>query len=229
MKHKELCNRQQRMPLNLQFFAEESTSGEDTTNSENTESENNEGKKEEKETPPSKTYEDALAEIAAAQAEVKKAKAERDAALKKSGEATKALRAKMTESELEAEKIAQEKEEHEAYVKDLELFKKKTEAKERYISQFGRVLKDDVKLVAELAEKAADAETKGDAETLQDVNDQWVQAIRKMDKAEAMGNRGRVNFGDGDDSTPMTKEEIMAIPDQQERIKAIARNQNAFK
>ena len=78
------------MPLNLQFFAEDG--GEEGTGAEdggNTEPETTEE-------PPSKTYEDALSEIAAAKAEAKKLKAERDSALKKAGDATKQLRAKMS-------------------------------------------------------------------------------------------------------------------------------------
>lgn len=217
-------NQSNYLPLNLQFFADETAGTEDSTQ---TVTEDVTVTTDEADTEKTKTYEDAMAEIAAAQAEAKKAKADRDAALKKAGEATKQLRAKMTEAELEAEKVAQEKEEHDAYVKDLESFKRKTEAKERYANQCGAEL-SDLKLVAELAEKAADAETKGDMDTLADVNRQYVQAIRKQDKAQFMGSRGRVNFSDGDDSTSMTKEEILAIKDPKERQIAIAKNLKLF-
>ena len=225
MKKKTLCNYQPQFPMNLQFFADEAPGDENITPPD-TSSDMNEDSETKEKTEPQKTYEDALAEIAAAQAEAKKAKADRDAALKKSGELTKQLRAKMTEAEIEAEKVAQEKEEHDAYVKDLESFKRKTEAKDRYTSIFGKDLTDP-KLVAELAEKAAEAETKGDMEALADVNSQFLTVIRKQDRAKFMGDRGRVNMGDGEEPS-MTREEIFAIADNKERQEAIRKNFKLF-
>lgn len=222
---KEFCS-QKPLFMNLQFFAEDGDSQSVDDNAKPGEETTDGVEGNETELPKGKTYEDALAEIAAAQAEVKKAKADRDAALRKAGDVTKQLRAKMTEAEIEAEKAAQEKEEHDAYVKDLESFKRKTEAKERYTSQYATDL-TDLKLVAELAEKAAEAETKGDMETLAEVNRQYVTAIRKQDKAQFMGSRGRLNFGDGEDSK-MTKEEIFAIKDAKKRQEAIAKNLSLF-
>lgn len=211
-----------RMPLNLQFFAEDDSAGaDDSTNPEDNDAGGEEGNNKEsgKETDkPTKTYEDALAEIAAAQAEVKKAKAERDAALKKSGDLTKQLRAKMTEAELEAEKKQAEDEEKAEYVKGLEAYKAQNEALKRYQLQG---------MNAELAEKAAKAEIEGDMDALAEIQQQHTKALLKEKEAEWKASRPRVNMGDGEEGS-MTKEEIMAIKDTKERQEAIAKNISLF-
>ena len=211
-----------RMPLNLQFFAEDDSAGaDDSTNPEETNTGNEDGKDKESgkdADKPTKSYEDALAEIAAAQADAKKARAERDVALKKSGDLTKQLRAKMTEAELEAEKAAQEKEEKDAYVKDLEHYKAENEARKRYRRQG---MSDD------LAGKAAKAEIEGDMDALADVQQQHTKALLKEKEAEWKASRPRVNMGDGEEGS-MTKEEIMAIKDTKERQEAIAKNISLF-
>lgn len=219
MRKEELCNRQPLFPMELQFFADEGTqSTEDSTTPDASgEDAGNEGDKGDEKIP-QKSYEDAMAEIAAAQAEVKKLKAERDAALKKSGEAQKALRAKMTEAELEAEKQAQESEERQAYLKDLENYKAENEALKRYRLQG---------MPDELAQKAAKAEIEGDMDALADIQRQHTQALIKEKEAEWKASRPRVNMGSGEDSS-MTKEEILAIKDTQERQKAIAAHLNLF-
>lgn len=209
-----------RMPLNLQFFAEDdSTGADDSTKPEDNDAGNEEGKDAGKEDEkPTKSYEDALAEIAAAQAEVKKAKAERDAALKKSGDLTKQLRAKMTEAELEAEKKQAEDEEKAEYVKGLEAYKAQNEALKRYQLQG---------MNAELAEKAAKAEIEGDMDALAEIQQQHTKALLKEKEAEWKASRPRVNMSDGEEGS-MTKEEILAIKDTKERQEAIAKNISLF-
>lgn len=216
MEKKNLRNYQP-MPMNLQFFADESAGTENSTPPENNPQEEtgNEGG----EQAPAKSYEDAMAEIAAAQAEVKKLKAERDAALKKSGDAVKALRAKMSEAELEAEKKAQEDEEKQAHLKELEDYKAQNEALKRYRLQG---MNDD------LAARAAKAEIDGDMDALADIQAQHTKELIKAKEAEWKASRPRVQMGDGDDSTPMTKEEIFAIKDPKERQIAIAKNLKLF-
>lgn len=211
-----------RMPLNLQFFAEDDSAGaDDNTNPEDNDAGGEEGNNKDtgKDTDkPTKTYEDALAEIAAAQAEVKKAKAERDAALKKTGEITKQLRAKMTEAELEAEKKQAEDEEKAEYVKGLEAYKAQNEALKRYQLQG---------MNAELAEKAAKAEIEGDMDALAEIQQQHTKALLKEKEAEWKASRPRVNMSDGEEGS-MTKEEILAIKDTKERQEAIAKNISLF-
>ena len=218
MKNNELRNRQLMFPLDLQFFAEETSQGtEDSTQPDESGNDTgNEGTQGDDK--PAKTYEDAMAEIAAAQAEVKKLKAERDNALKKAGDATKQLRAKMTEAELEAEKQAQESEERQAYLKDLETYKAENEALKRYRLQG---------MSEDLAAQAAKAEIEGDMDALADIQKQHTQALLKEKEAEWKASRPRVNIGNGEDSS-MTKEEILAIKDVNERQKAIAAHLDLF-
>lgn len=215
MKRRTYQNNQLMMPLNLQFFAEDDSAGADSSTPpvENTEDANTDDKQS------GKSYEDALAEIAAAQAEAKKAKADRDAALKKAGDITKQLRAKMTEAELAAEKKAADDEEKQAHLKELEAYKAQNEALKRYRLQG---MSDD------LAEKAAQAEIEGDMDALMEVQRQHTQALIKEKEAEWKASRPRVNIGDGDESSTMTKEEILAIPDRNKRQEEIAKHLDLF-
>ena len=219
MKKEDYRNYQQKFPMNLQFFAEGENTPENTGEAQNpgdqNQAEQNLGEGEQK---PTKTYEDALSEIAAAQAEVKKLKAERDAALKKSGDATKALRAKMTEAELEAEKKEAEEEEKKAYITELENYKAQNEALKRYLLQG---------MSNELAEKAAKAEIDGDMDGLADIQRQHTQALIKEKESEWKASRPQINVGSGDEAS-MTREEIMAIKDPKERQLAIAKNLKQF-
>lgn len=217
MKKKTFSNCQPMFPMNLQYFADDTPGDENTTPPD--ESSEKDSESETKENPQStKSYEDALAEIAAAQAEAKKAKADRDAALKKSGELTKQLRAKMTEAELQAEKQAQEDEERQAHLKELEDYKAQNEALKRYRLQG---MSDD------LAAKAAKAEIEGDMDALADIQQQHTKALLKEKEAEWKASRPRVNMGDGEEPS-MTKEEIFAIKDAKERQIAIAKNLKLF-
>lgn len=204
MKNKEL------MYYNLQFFAEDTGSSADDSTEGTTLDTNEPDNKSEK------TYEDALAEIAAANSEVKKLKAERDAALKKAGDTTKALRAKQSEEERKAEEELAKKEERDAYVKSLEEYKARNEAKNRYLIQG---------MSAELAEQAADAEVTGDMDALADIQKKHTDSLIKAKEAEWKKQSPRVNFGS--DST-VTKEEILAIPDIEERQRMMAQHLDLF-
>lgn len=205
------------LPYNLQFFAEDESAsvGDNTEANSEMESENSGTKDNSTE---KRTYEDALAEIAAAQAEVKKLKAERDNALKRAGDATKQLRAKMTEAELQAEQQAEKDEEHKAYVADLENYKRTNEAIKRYQLQG---------MSSDLAEKAAKAEIDGDMDALADIQSQHTKALIKAKEAEWKASRPRVNVGDGEESS-MTKEEILAIQDRDERQRQMAMHLDLF-
>lgn len=206
MKNKNLLN------YNLQFFAEDTgSSGDDTTKPDTEETGTNEPENES-----AKSYEDALAEIAAAKAEVKKMKAERDAALKKAGDSTKALRAKQSEEERKAEEEQAKQEERNEYIKGLEEYKARNEAKNRYLIQG---------MSADLAEQAAEAEVTGDMDALAEIQRKHTEALIKAKEAEWKKNAPRVNFGS--DST-MTKEEILAIDDDNERQNMMAQHLELF-
>lgn len=200
------------MNYNLQFFAEDTGSGADDSTSPDVENTGNN----EPENESTKTYEDALAEIAAANAEVKKLKAERDAALKKSGDATKALRAKQSEEERRAEEEQAKKEERDEYVKGLEEYKARNEAKNRYLLQG---------MTAELAEQAADAEVTHDMDALADIQRKHTESLIKAKEAEWKKNTPRVNYGS---DSNVTKEEILAIEDDKERINMMAQHLELF-
>lgn len=212
MKRRIETNHDDLMRLNLQFFAEEG--GEESPDPSTTDvdpaPDDGEGSS-------NKAYEDALSEIAAAKAEAKKLKAERDAALKKAGDATKQLRAKMTEAELEAEKKAAEDEAKQEHLKELEAYKAQNEALKRYRAQG---------MSDELAEKAAKAEIEHDMDALIDVQKQHTQSLIKEKEAEWKASRPRVSMGD--DSSSMTREEIMAIPDAVKRQEMIATHLDLF-
>lgn len=199
------------MRYDLQFFAEDTgSSGEDTTPPDDASGTN------EPENESTKTYEDALAEIAAARAEAKKLKAERDAALKKAGDTTKALRAKQSEEERKAEEEQAKLEERNEYIKGLEEYKARNEAKNRYLIQG---------MDAELAAQAAEAEISGDMDALADIQKKHTESLIKAKEAEWKKNSPRVNFSS---DSSMTKEEIMAIADEGERQRAIAQHLDLF-
>lgn len=168
---------------------------------------------------PEVTVESLMAEIAQMKVNEQKTKRELDRALKEVGEKTKALRAKQTAEELEDEAKREEKERQDAYVADLEEFKQKTLAKERYLMQGMSV---------EMAGRAADAEVSGDMEALTDIQKQHTESTLKAARAEWQKSIPQPNFGVVGDST-MTKEQIMSIKDDEERVRAIARNQHLFK
>lgn len=159
-----------------------------------------------------------MAEIARMRVSEQKMKKELDKALKEKGEVTKALRAKQTAAELEDEAKREEEERHQAYVMELEEFKRKTEAKERYLMQGMSV---------EMATKAADAEVSGDMEALTDIQRQHTEATLKAARAEWQKSIPQPNFGTGEYSS-MTKKEILSIKDTAERQKAILANRQMF-
>lgn len=160
-----------------------------------------------------------MAEIAQMKVNEQKMKRELDKALKETGEAKRALRAKQTAEEIEDEARREEKEAHDAEFSRLQEFEKKTLAKERYLMQGMSV---------EMAEKAATAEVSGDMEALTDIQKQHTEATLKAARTEWQKSIPQPNFGTGEYSS-MTKEEIMAIKDTDERVRAIARNQHLFK
>ena len=191
------------MPYNLQFFAE----GEEVTTTE-----------------PDNAGEDAesiealkqqLADERAAKA---KDKAALDKALKQVGDLTKQLRSRQTQQEIDEEAKRAAEEETKEHIAALEAYKRENEAKERYLLQG---------MDAEMAKKAAAAEVAGDMDALADIQKSWADALVKSKEAEWKKSMPKAHIGDG--SYPaMTKEEILAIEDDEERTKAIARHLDMF-
>ena len=164
------------------------------------------------------SIEELMAQIAAEKAEKEKLKNQVSKANSEAAEYKKALRSKQTAQEQEDEAKREQQEQHEAYVKDLESFKNKTLAKERYLLQG---------MPVEMAEKAAQAEIEGDMDTLATIQKQHTDATVKAARAEWQKSIPETNRGTGDGAT-MTKEEIFKIKDPIERQKAIAQNLQLF-
>lgn len=196
------------IPYNIQFFAEDLGGSEEgaSGSDDNGGAENNEP-----------TVESLMAELATLKADFSKNKVALDKALKEKGDLTKELRSKQTAAEQEAEARKEQQEQEAAYVKGLEEYKAKNEAVKRYLIQG---------MDNETSEKAAEAEISGDMDGLSDIQRKFREQSIKAAKAEWMKTRPEQNYGTG--TNTMTREEIMAIPDRAERIKAIAMNPKAF-
>lgn len=169
---------------------------------------------------PEVTVESLMAKVAELEAKEAKTKAALDTALKEKGEITKQYRATLTEAQQAKLDKETADEEYKAYVEGLEAYQKKNEAMKRYMTV--------QKMPADLAEKAAEAEVAGDMETLTSIQNQHSESMLKGARAEWQKSIPQPQFGTGEYSS-MTKEEIMAIKDTDERVKAIARNQHLFK
>lgn len=163
------------------------------------------------------SIDDLMKQLAEQRAENARQKAALDKALKEVGDKNKELRSYKTQAQIDAEDAAQKAEEQKAYVAELEAYKHKNEAKERYLLQG---------MSAELAAKAAEAEVGGDMDALADIQRQHTEALIKAKEAEWKKSRPQMNAGEG--GTTMTKEEIFAIKDAAERQRAIAENLALF-
>ena len=143
------------------------------------------------------TMESMIAEMAKLKAENAKNKAALDKALHNNGELTKQLRAKMTASEQEEEAKREAEEAQKKLIKDLQDYKLKSEARERYMTTIG--------MSADLAKQAAEAEATGDMEALSNVYKQHQAAVLKASKDEWLKNRPEINAGHGDGDDEITK------------------------
>lgn len=129
---------------------------------------------------PEVTTESKDAENARLRAELAKNKIALDKALHNNGELTKQLRAKMTAQEQEDEAKRIEQENVRNHITELETFKRKTEAKERYLN---------LGMSQDFAKEAADAEVAGDMDALTDVYKRYNDASLKAHKDEWLKSR----------------------------------------
>lgn len=190
-----------RLPYNLQFFAEgeEPAAAPEANNDVET----------------LDSLKQQLAEERAAKA---RDKAALDKALKQVGDLTKQLRSKQTQQEIDDEAKRTAEEQTKEYIAALEAYKHENEAKERYLLQG---------MDSEMAKKAAAAEVAGDMDALMNIQRQYTDSVIKAKEAEWKKSMPKAHVGDG--SYPaMTKEEILAIKDDEERVKAIAQHLNMF-
>lgn len=198
------------MPFNLQFFAEGDDAGNDNGGSDDTKEPTIEELKLQLE------EQKALAENA--EKIRQKDKAALDKALKEVARLTKESRANKTEAEIEAENKRVEFEKMQEELSELREFKQLKEAQERYLIQG---------MDAETAKKAAEAEVNHDMDALVQIQKAHTEALLKAQEAEWKKSRPGASVGSG--SFPaMTKEEILAIEDDDERVRAIAQHPEFF-
>ena len=176
--------------------------------------------KKEENSEPEVTVEALMAKIATLETRNADNRAALDKALKQNGELKKQYRETLTEAQKAKMDKEMEDEEQKAYVSELEQYKQKNEAMKRYMTVQG--------MPADLAEKAAEAEVSGDMEKLSEIQSQHSEMKLKAARAEWQKSIPQPQFGTGEHSS-MTKEEILAIKDSDERVQAIARNQHLFK
>ena len=136
------------------------------------------------------TIDSLMAELAKTKAESAKNKAALDKALHNNGELTKQLRAKMTASEQEAEAKREAEEAQANRIKELENYKKRSEARERYMATIG--------MSADLAKEAADAEVNGDMDALASVYKRHQESVMKANEAEWMKKLPKPEAGKAD-------------------------------
>lgn len=185
---------------------------ENVTTAESTVTENQQASTQENSTP---TVDELMAQLATERAEKEKNKLALDKALKEKGDITKQLRAKQTaeEQEAEAQKEAQRlaDEERESMRKELNHIKA--------VNAYKAI--SDEKAVESLIDAVSDADHNAIAQI---IANECKKAVAEAE-AKWLKDRPRVQHGQ---YSSMTKEQIMAIPDDAERIKAIAMNRDLF-
>lgn len=163
------------------------------------------------------TVEELMAQLATERAEKEKYKNRSDKASSEAAEYKKQLRSKQTAEEQEAEAKAEAQriadEERESMRKELNHIKA--------VAAYKGVSEKSV-------EKLIDAVSESDHTAIATIIENEKKAAVAEAQAEWMRTRPRVNIGGGEYSG-MTKDQIMAIPDRNERRRAIAMNQDLFK
>lgn len=178
-------------------MAEKTRGQEQIENTQTTNQEVNQGNTQPEETgKDDMTMDGLLAQLATLKVENARNKAALDKQMKANGELTKQLRAKMSAAEQEAEEKKEAEEAQKKLISDLQDFKKRTEAKDRYML---------MGMSAEFAKQAAEAEVKGDMDTLASVMKQYNDASLKAQQAEFLKNRPDINAGHGEGDDELTK------------------------
>ena len=132
------------------------------------------------------SVEELMAELAKERAAHAKLKSSYDTAASEVAKYKKALREKQSAEEIQNEEKAKAEEQRQQYIKDLETFKQKAEAKARYALSG---------MSEELAMKAAEAEVSGDYDALAKVYKENTDALLKAKETEWYKNRPEPNAG----------------------------------
>ena len=162
------------------------------------------------------TVEELMAQLASERAEKERNKSALDKALKEKGEITKQLRAKQTAEEQQAEEQAEAQR-----IRDEEFEAIKAELNHNKAVNAYKSISDE-KMVESLIEAVSDA----DHNAIANIMEKYAAAKVKEAQTEWLKSRPQANVGQ---YSSMTAEQIMAIKDADERLKAIAMNQQAFK
>ncbi len=167
------------------------------------------------ETTETNATENAPAVETVSKSEYDKLKASLDKALKEKGDITKQLRAKQSEDErLSAEQAEAQR------LRDEEFEAIKAENNRmKAVGAYKSISSE--KVVENLIEAVSNA----DHSAIATIIDNEIKAAVKVAQTEWLKSRPQANVGS---YSTMTREQIMAIPDREERTRAIAQNQNLF-
>lgn len=167
------------------------------------------------ETTQTQQAEDTQATDSVSKAEYERIKSALDKALKEKGDITKQLRAKQSEDERLAEEQAEAQrirdEEYEAI--------KAENNRMKALSAYKSISSEKV------VESLIDAVSNADHNAIASIIAKEVEAAVKTAQTEWLKSRPQANVGS---YSAMTREQIMAIPDREEKLRAIAQNQNLF-
>ena len=161
------------------------------------------------------TVEELMAQLATERAEKEKYKSASDKASSEAAKYKKELRSKQTAEEQEAEAKAEADKLRE---EELESLRKELNHN-KAVSAYKAIT--DEKVVETLIEAVSES----DHNAIAAIIESQKKAAVKEAQAEWLKSRPQANSGA---YSSMTKEQIMAIPDRNERIRAIAQNQHLF-
>lgn len=162
------------------------------------------------------TVEELMAQLASERAEKERNKLALDKALKEKGDITKQLRAKQTAEEQQAEEQAEAQR-----IRDEEFEAMKAELNHNKAVNAYKAITDE-KMVESLIDAVSDA----DHNAIANIMEKYANAKVKDAQTEWLKSRPQANAGQ---YSSMSVEQIMAIKDSDERLRAIAMNQQAFK
>ncbi len=176
----------------------------ETTNTTETVAENN-----------APTTDELMAQIAQLTADRDKYKSANDKLSKSEADMKRQLRAKLSEEErLTAEQAEAQR------IRDEEFEAIKAENNRMKAQGAYKSISSD-----KVVESLIDAVSNADHNAIALILENEIKAAVKVAQTEWLKSRPQANVGT---YSTMTKEEIMAIPDRQERVRAIAQNQNLF-
>lgn len=156
-----------------------------------------------------------MAQIAQLTSDRDKYKSANDKLSKSEAEMKRQLRAKLSAEEQQAEEMAEAQR-----LRDEEFEAMKAELNHNKAVNAYKVISDE-KMVESLIEAVSDA----DHNAIATIMEKYANAKVKEAQAEWLKSRPQVNTGN---YSSMSREQIMAIADRDERMKAIAQNQHLF-